>query len=437
MKRWIPILVVLAMLLTMPGLAYAADEGITTKKLSLSGHAEGLGDADLWISGTALDIVANIIEEDETLRLKADGVVRGEPMNAVLDISKEGVYIAFPGIVEEKYFVSMDTLTDVFGDKADDYGVHITAGKVDMGEVLSDLEMDKLTESFGNYFGILSGFVKEENTVTVSGDYELAGLGEMVTGEYVIFTPTKEDWSNLIKDFLTTLQSDEEMMQIIEKVVTVSADEEDEEAASPEETIQSIRDLIDSGIEYADMAAGFIAGTRFTVVKTEDGGIASLKAEKPGMFSVGYEGFGDLEDTRRDAIVMYSDSGAEVLALNTLTMSDNGVMGKLTIDMLDVEVRYAVGDGSPYFSLYAGMGEEVGAQLTVADAETGVLAEAVYNSFDAETEEEQLAVIDLLVTDTDEQVELPEGDWTELKTEEEIKEAAQAVYDAISANVAA
>ena len=157
MKRWIPILVVLAMLLTMPGLAYAADEGITTKKLSLSGHAEGLGDADLWISGTALDIVANIMEEDEALRLKVDGVVRGEPMNAVLDISKEGVYIAFPGIVEEKYFVSMDTLTDVFGDKADDYGVHISAGKVDMGEVLSDLEMDKLMESFGNYFGILSG----------------------------------------------------------------------------------------------------------------------------------------------------------------------------------------------------------------------------------------------------------------------------------------
>jgi hypothetical protein len=331
----------------------------------------------------------------------------------------------------------MDTLTDVFGDKADDYGVHISAGKVDVGEVLSDLEMDKLMESFGNYFGILSGFIKEENTVTVSGDYELAGLGEMVTGEYVIFTPTKEDWSNLIKDLLTALQSDEEMMQIVEKVVTASADEEGEEAASPEETMQSIRDLIDSGIQYADMAAGFVAGTRFTLVRTEDGSIASLKAEKPGMFSVGYEGFGDLGDTRRDAIVMYSDSGAEVLALNTLTMSDNGVMGKLTIDMLDVEVRYAVGDGSPYFSLYAGMGEEIGAQLTVADAETGVLAEAVYNSYDAETEEEQLAVIDLLITDTDEQVELPEGDWTELETEEEIKDAAQAIYDAISANVAA
>ena len=134
---------------------------------------------------------------------------------------------------------------------------------------------------------------------------------------------------------------------------------------------------------------------------------------------------------------MYDLSGAEVLALNTLTMSENGIMGKLTVDMLDAEVRYAVGDGSPYFSLYAGMGEEIGAQLTVADAETGVLAEAVYNSFDAETEEEQLAVIDLLVTDTDEQVELPDGDWTELKTEEEIKEAAQAVHDAVFANAAA
>ena len=436
MKRWIPILVVLAMLLTMPGLAFAADEGVSAKKFSLSGHANGLGDADLWISGTALDMVANITDDDALL-LKADGVVHGEPMNAVMKICEEGVYMAFPGIVEEKYFISRDTLTDVFGDKADDLGVNITAGKVDVGEVLSDLEMEKLMDSFGNYIGILSGFVKEENTVKVSGDYELAGLGEMVTGEYVIFTPTKEDWSNLIKDLLTTMQSDEELMQLIEKTVTITVDEESGEAASPEETMQTIRDLIDTGIKSADMIAGFVAGTRLTLVKTEDGGIAAVKVEKPDMFAFGYEGFGDLGDTRRDAIVMYSDSGAEVLALNTLTMSDNGVMGKLTIDMLDVEVRYAVGDGSPYFSLYAGMGEEIGAQLTVADAETGVLAEAVYNSYDAETEEEQLAVIDLLVTDTDEQVELPEGDRTELKTEEEIKEAAQAVYGAVSANVAA
>ena len=433
MKRWIPIFVVLALLLTMPGFAFAADESSDAKKLSLSGHAEGFGDADLWISGTALDAVANITEDDMLL-LRVDGVVRGEPVNAVLGIKEDGVYLAFPDAMEEKYFVSMDTLTDVFGDKADDYGVHITAGKVDVGEVLSDLEMEKLTESLGKYFGIIAGFVKEENTVTVSGDYELAGLGEVVTGDYVIFTPTKEDWSSLIKDLLTTLQSDEEMMQLLEKGITATAKEE---GTSPEETMQTIRDLIASGIENADTYAEFLSNLRFTLVKNENGSIVSVKAEMPGMFGVGYEGFGSLEDTRRDAIVMYDPSGAEVLALNTLTMSENGIMGKLTIDMLDAEVRYAVGDGSPYFSLYAGMGEEVGVQLTVADAETGVLAEAVYNSFDAETEEEQLAVIDLLVTDTDEQVELPDGDWTELKTEEEIKEAAQAVHDAVFANAAA
>ena len=436
MKRLIPILVVLAMLLTMPGLAFAANEGVDATKLSLSGHAEGFGDADLWISGTALDIVANMTGDDMLL-LKVDGVVRGEPMNAVLEIGKEGVYIAFPDAMEEKYFVSMDTLMDVFGDKADDYGVHISAGKMDVNELLSDLDMEKLMDSLGNYFGILANFVEKANSLTVTGDYELAGLGEMVTGEYTIYTPTKEDWSNLIKDLLTALQSDEELMQLIEKTVTASADGENGESASPEETMQSIRDMIDSGIKSAGMIAGFVAGTRFTLVKTEDGSIAAFKVEKPGMFSIGYEGFGSVEDVRRDAIVMYDDSGAEILALNTLTMSENGVMGKLTIDMLDVEVRYAVGDGSPYFSLYAGMGEEIGAQLTVADAETGVLAEAVYNSFDAETEEEQLAVIDLLITETDEQVELPEGDWTELKTEEEIKDAAQAICDAVFANVAA
>ena len=97
MKRWIPIFVVLALLLTMPGFAFAADESSDAKKLSLSGHAEGFGDADLWISGTALDAVANITEDDMLL-LRVDGVVRGEPVNAVLGIKEDGVYLAFPDI---------------------------------------------------------------------------------------------------------------------------------------------------------------------------------------------------------------------------------------------------------------------------------------------------------------------------------------------------
>ena len=162
---------------------------------------------------------------------------------------------------------------------------------------------------------------------------------------------------------------------------------------------------------------------------------AGVKVEMPGLFSVGYEGFGSLADARRDAVVSYSDSGAEVLALNSVSADANGIIGKFTIDMLDVEVRYAFGDGAPYFSLYAGMGEEIGAQLTVADSENGVLAEGVYNSFDAETEEEKLAVVDLLISPDQTEVELPEGDWTELETEEEITQTAESIYRAISAAI--
>ena len=83
------------------------------------------------------------------------------------------------------------------------------------------------------------------------------------------------------------------------------------------------------------------------------------------------------------------------------------------------------------------MGEEIGAQLTVADAEEGVLAEAVYNTYNAETGEEQLAVIDLHVTETDETAELPAGDWIELKTDEEIREAFQGIYENVFARAAA
>ena len=431
MKKWFSLFLVLTMILTVSGMAFAEENSGNPDglKFSLSGHSEGFGDADVWISGTAIDVLVDSGWEDAVF-FDINGVIGGsDPIHAIVGFDKEGLWFAAPGIMEEKYFVSYESLKNVAGEKAEDIGIPVDLGNPE--EFLMGIDADALFDGLGDYLDIIMGIATEENTVTTSGDYELKGLGETVSANIVTLTPTQEDWSKAITGLLTKLQDDETTIKLIEAGAAAAAKEN---GTSAEETMQMFRNLIASGIENADSYAQFMAGVSFTLVKTENG-VAGVKVEMPGLFSVGYEGFGSLADARRDAVVSYSDSGAEVLALNSVSADANGIIGKFTIDMLDVEVRYAFGDGAPYFSLYAGMGEEIGAQLTVADSENGVLAEGVYNSFDAETEEEKLAVVDLLISPDQTEVELPEGDWTELETEEEITQTAESIYRAISAAI--
>lgn len=428
MKKWFSLFLVLAVLFTVPGMAFAEEQTGNPNglKLSLSGHADGFGDKDVWISGTAVDVLVDSGYEDAVF-FDIDGVFGGsEPVHAVVGFDSEGLWIALPELMEEKYFIGYEALQKAFGEKAEEMGIPIDADT--LSGIAEGDGTDVLPERIGDYVNIIMGIATEDNTVRSTGDYELAGLGETVTANIVTLTPTQEDWSKAISGLLTKLQGDEAMMQLIETGATAAAKEE---GTSAEETIQMIRDLIANGIENADMYAQYLAGVSFTSVSTENG-IASVKAEMPGLFGIGYEGFGSLADGRKDAIVYYDNSGAEILALNTVSLNENGVVGKFTIDMLEVEVRYALGDGAPYFSLYAGMGEEVGAQLTVADAEGGILAEGVYNAFDAETEAEQLAVIDLLISPDESEVVLPEGDWTELETEEEVRQAFDGIRETLN-----
>ena len=105
MKKWFSLFLVLTVLLTVPGMAFAEEstgnpDGL---KISLSGHAEGFGDADVWISGTAVDILVDSGYEDAVF-FDVNGVIGGsDPVHAIVGFDKEGFWFAAPGLVEEKY----------------------------------------------------------------------------------------------------------------------------------------------------------------------------------------------------------------------------------------------------------------------------------------------------------------------------------------------
>ena len=143
---------------------------------------------------------------------------------------------------------------------------------------------------------------------------------------------------------------------------------------------------------------------------------------------LGYETFGTIAEGRRDALVMYTGDTAEVLCLNTAAEDENGISGKLESEALQAVINYAFGKGSPYLEVRGEVGETTGFTLTVTDDAEGILALLAFDSYDETAKTDKAFEIRTLIRDTDASVTIPEGEPTELTTEEEIRDTLTALF---------
>ena len=185
--------------------------------------------------------------------------------------------------------------------------------------------------------------------------------------------------------------------------------------------MQSIQQGLDSLAENADSYAEVLTGTTIETARSS-AGVVAVKGILDDGTGFGYEGFGSLFDSRRDALVMYASGEGTVLALNTVAMTESGISGRLAVDMLGAYLTYTMGDGSPYFELRGAFGESTGFSLTVTDDAEGILVIFGFDAYDAVKETDKAMEIRAVIRDSGEEVFLPEGDWTELQTTEEIQE---------------
>ena len=96
MKRWIPILVVIAMFLSLAGMGAYAEDYAYGKDVLITGKATGLGEADAWINDSTIDVKLDTGWENG-MAFDAAIVLRGgEPIHAIVFADDEGIYFAFP-----------------------------------------------------------------------------------------------------------------------------------------------------------------------------------------------------------------------------------------------------------------------------------------------------------------------------------------------------
>ncbi len=415
MKRWIPILVVIAMFLSLAGMGAYAEDYAYGKDVLITGKATGLGEADAWINDSTIDVKLDTGWENG-MAFDAAIVLRGgEPIHAIVFADDEGIYFAFPEATEEKYFISYETVSAL----GSEVGVSVQ-GAQDASGALSSLS------GLGE---IIFGIQNEQNTTQRTEDYTLLGLGETVPGCTVTAcTPTKEEWSQTIAKLAAELKGNEELMGLIEAGVKQSYATAATQGTSEEEytasVMQGILQGLDSFAANADSYAEMIAGTTIEFAQSE-AGVVAVKGILDDGTGFGYEGFGSLLDSRRDALVMYASGEGTVLALNTVAMTESGVSGRLAVDMLSAYLTYTVGGGSPYFELRGEFGEATGFSLTVTDDAEGMLVIFGFDAYDAVNEADQAMEIRAVIRDSGEDVVLPEGDWIELETVEELQEVFQ------------
>ena len=416
MKRWIPILVIIAMFLSFAGMGAYAEDYAYGKDVVITGKATGLGEADVWINDSSAEVKIDTGWE-KGMAFDANVTLRGgEPIHAVVFADDEGIYFAFPEATEEKYFISFET----FSSLGSEYGINVQGSQAAAGAISS---LSGLGE-------IIFGLQNDSNTTQRTEDYALPGLGEKVPGCTVTAcTPTKEEWSRTITALVEELKGNEELMGLLEAGVKQSyAAAAGSQSMSEEEYTASVMQSIEQGLDSlaasADSYAEMLTGTTIETARS-DAGVVAVKGIRDDGSGFGYEGLGSLSDSRRDALVMYASGEGTVVAMNTVSMTESGISGRLSIDMLDAYLTYTMGDGSPYFELRGGIGEATGFSLTVTDDAEGMLVILGFDAYDAVNETDQAMEIRAVIRDSGEEVLLPEGDWTELQTTEEIQEVFQ------------
>ena len=416
MKRWIPILVIIAMFLSFAGMGAYAEDYAYGKDVVITGKATGLGEADVWINDSSAEVKIDTGWE-KGMAFDANVTLRGgEPIHAVVFADDEGIYFAFPEATEEKYFISFET----FSSLGSEYGINVQGSQAAAGALSS---LSGLGE-------IIFGLQNDSNTTQRTEDYALPGLGETVPGCTVTAcTPTKEEWSQTITALVEELKGNEELMGLLEAGVKQSyAAAAGSQSMSEEEYTASVMQSIEQGLDSlaasADSYAEMLTGTTIETARS-DAGVVAVKGIRDDGSGFGYEGLGSLSDSRRDALVMYASGEGTVVAMNTVSMTESGISGRLSIDMLDAYLTYTMGDGSPYFELRGGIGEATGFSLTVTDDAEGMLVIFGFDAYDAVNETDQAMEIRAVIRDSGEEVFLPEGDWMELETKEEIQEVFQ------------
>ncbi len=394
----------------------------------ITGSCNGFGAADTWIPESSLTV--SVDSEEALNKFGLEVVVNGsDPLAVVLASDYEGLYFSLPDLVDGCWFISFEDLMEILNPYLEDAGMSSDGAVNALFEVIS---ADELKEHVVRYRDILLSVSNAQNTARRFGSYELEGLGEKQFAMKLTCRPEHDDWTNMLKELFTTARNDEKLLDVMVKVLEISAANGSQQAMleqygfnSFEDFKPAIQEKLDQAIANVDQIADALTGLELEAASSTKR-IYAVKLTLPDGTAFGYESYGKPEVQRKDAIVLYGEQPA-VLALNSYQRTDSGVNGELRIlvpteitlsyvtnrkddDSLDLDVRAEVAKITATLKAFGAKdSRQLNFRCNLGDQEFEILAQKFLR-------EEKLMI------DTENR--------RVLRTEEEVKEAANEIMTA-------
>ena len=317
----------------------------------ITGECEGFGVTDEWIKDSSVRIAVDTSEEG-ILKLQLKPVVYGsDPVTVLLAADKEGITLYLPETMEESYFVSYETIRSLTEEYTGGSGISIPQGSA--SGLPANMTPEDMTALFRKYGEILFSVATVHNTTEHLSFYELKALGEKPLCLSVTCKPDVNDWRTMLRELFSTAKTDEQLVELLEQSVQATLRNESTKEAYESMGITSVEDTgawwqqtMDAALEQVDDFAQMLNGVSFELA-TGTGRVFAVKLFAPDGPGYGYESFGDPDDMRRDAVVLYNytENGqvvdAKVAALNTLQQLGDTLKGKLSVNLpTELELSY-------------------------------------------------------------------------------------------------
>ena len=452
MKKLLALLLILVFSVTLTRQAFcpAVAEGAANEKtqdtaeepkplhrdFTLTAETEGFGELDTLLK--ELNLTLTVKSEGENFALlqleaAADGV---EPVVAVASVDEEGFAFTLPGLIDEFYFISIETAKELApaSEQVNVNGLLQGNTAETVGSIISEEEAAELV---GRYGPIFAQLIEKADLTQTNGSYILAGLGEEKECRITTLGMKQDAWKVFLDELISTVKDDQQLLGLIEKTVQANSaaqvmEENGGEGTDPAEIVAQLPGILEQLAENTEAYAETLAAYTVTLAQDNEKFYAFKLTNNEGN-GFGYESLGTISDGagRKDALVLYFQSEDKeeglILAENTLRGNEGDYDGTLSMEMLEFKADYSLSheDGKPELEIEVNIGENK-IDLRMEQEKDGQDFRVGYSGA------ESSFVANVKSAESTREIVLPDTEKTVLTSKEDLEEAGKKIAEALN-----
>ena len=301
------------------------------------------------------------------------------------------------------------------------------------GSHYSDQEAGTLSslDLLKKYVRILLGVLNADNTATTNSVYNLELLGTAEDCFVLRTQPSAEEWQRVLETVYNTALEDQEFAELLKKASKLSNTVNSSLGSSDadgESIVADFREILTEALKNAESTAKMLSELSYEIAFKEKRVHAVKLLDKEGLLAA-YESTGTPAEERADAI-MFRSAGEDMHLVRFVSEMEGfktGLYIAPEIGLTAETASWKAENGETRFEWNLDFaGNRMG--LSLLDEEESALLSARLDSFLGNGE------INVLITDAEGEIVLPEGEVTEISSEEEFAAIFQKPLENASQN---